>query len=386
MFKYVKRILIITMIFTLFTAGVVYAAPTRTIEIKVDGQLIESDPGMGKPFIENGRTQVPIRLVSENLGLEVEWDNPNRKAIIGNGKIVLKIGSNIAEVNGMKVKVDEDEKVAPKIVGDRTYVPVRFISEKMNYRVEYNQTDDKHIINIYTTGGISDKGLRVPGESDEDILARIGQKKRQGIDLGNVSDKWIDPQIMVAYHNPFNNPSQRVSPYGFVISNARAFKGKDPDKYYLKIEIIDEKFVPWNERFEIKQSDGTWKPFDGPFDTGIYPLNPDERGGLVGIFDYSPFDAAVNDFLRVKGTNEMRAPYLGDTIRYRLTVVQDGEEHIYEFDVDYGWMITEGYLAKHVKDGFEDETREKFKHLGFYQPDGTKPGIYYLPFNWDVIK
>lgn len=46
---------------------------------KVDGKQIELDVA---PIIKNGRTLVPIRFISEALGCDVEWDNLTREVII----------------------------------------------------------------------------------------------------------------------------------------------------------------------------------------------------------------------------------------------------------------------------------------------------------------
>ena len=35
------------------------------------------------PKIVNNRTMIPLRFLSENLGCDVEWDNDTRTAVIG---------------------------------------------------------------------------------------------------------------------------------------------------------------------------------------------------------------------------------------------------------------------------------------------------------------
>ena len=80
---------------------------------------------------------VPVRFVSESLGAKVSWDNDNRMVIIqrGNDTIKLKIGENKAEVNGKTVSFD----TAAVLQNDRTMVPVRFISEALGAKVSWNQ-------------------------------------------------------------------------------------------------------------------------------------------------------------------------------------------------------------------------------------------------------
>ena len=52
-------------------------------------------------------------------------------------KIKLKIGSKIAVVNGREVEMD----VAPLILENRTFVPVRFVSEVLGFQVNWNEKD-----------------------------------------------------------------------------------------------------------------------------------------------------------------------------------------------------------------------------------------------------
>lgn len=89
------------------------------------------------PEIVNSRTFVPVRAVSELLGLKVDWDGVNRVVIVDlgdGGTVNIPLGSNTASVRGQPV-----ELAAPAYVVDgTTMVPLRFISEAMGARVDYD--------------------------------------------------------------------------------------------------------------------------------------------------------------------------------------------------------------------------------------------------------
>jgi len=88
------------------------------------------------PIIENGRTLVPLRSIFEGLGAEVKW-NPYIQEIRGitsDKEVILKVGETSATVNGNTVTLD----VAAKIENGRTLVPLRFISESLEAEVKWN--------------------------------------------------------------------------------------------------------------------------------------------------------------------------------------------------------------------------------------------------------
>jgi hypothetical protein len=85
--------------------------------------------------VENSRTLVPIRIISESLGAKVDWNGADRTVSIADGEtlIILKIGDADAKVDGVSKTLD-----APaKIISDKTYVPIRFISEALKADVGY---------------------------------------------------------------------------------------------------------------------------------------------------------------------------------------------------------------------------------------------------------
>ena len=79
------------------------------------------------PKIIDDRTFVPIRWVSENLGYDVGWDEKEYKVTIktSQDKVILFIGRDDYYINGMKYHMDTH----PRIIQDRTLVPIRFIIE-----------------------------------------------------------------------------------------------------------------------------------------------------------------------------------------------------------------------------------------------------------------
>ncbi len=88
------------------------------------------------PIIENGRTLVPVRAVSETLDCDVAWHNDTQEINITKGDVFinLTVGSTSAYVNGAENKLD----AAPDIRSGRTLVPLRFISESLNLDVDWN--------------------------------------------------------------------------------------------------------------------------------------------------------------------------------------------------------------------------------------------------------
>lgn len=106
-------------------------------ETSVDGEPYILDAA---PFIkpEASRTLVPLRFVSEALGAQVEWRADTRQVIIRDGETgtILTIGSQEALVNSAPVTLDCPAELLPP---GRTFVPVRFISEILGARVEWDQ-------------------------------------------------------------------------------------------------------------------------------------------------------------------------------------------------------------------------------------------------------
>ena len=98
------------------------------------GKAIASDAA---PLIINNRTMVPIRIVTETLGGEAFWNEDTQTVTLTiDGKtITMQIGI-----------VLEKYGVAPIIIDNRTYVPIRFVAEGLGAAVDWNENAQEIVI------------------------------------------------------------------------------------------------------------------------------------------------------------------------------------------------------------------------------------------------
>ena len=91
----------------------------------------------GKPYVDsNSRVLVPVRFVSEQLGAKVEWDAAAKRVTIVDGD-----KEAILKINSKQIMVNGQVKeldTAAIVKGTRTYVPIRFVSEALGATVKYD--------------------------------------------------------------------------------------------------------------------------------------------------------------------------------------------------------------------------------------------------------
>ncbi len=117
----------------------------QPIRILVNGISIDFDV---PPFIKEGRTMVPVRFVSQELGARVSWDGDERKVTIVKGDIQVEliIGEKTVWINGEEQRDLLD--VPAEIVKGRTMVPLRFVGETLEARVGWDGA--KRIVTVGT--------------------------------------------------------------------------------------------------------------------------------------------------------------------------------------------------------------------------------------------
>lgn len=111
------------------------------------------------PFVENGRTLVPLRFIAENLGATVNYENDTKKITISykDKKINFFVDSNEFYINDTK---QENLEVNAKVVAGRTLIPLRAAVSAMGKEVFWDNRgiivigDDKDTFNSQSDGEI----------------------------------------------------------------------------------------------------------------------------------------------------------------------------------------------------------------------------------------
>lgn len=88
------------------------------------------------PYIKNGRTYLPVRLVAENLGADVEWNESESVATLESEEAVIEVreNSNILNINGKDIPMD----VPVENVKGRLMCPIRHIAEAFGCAVSWD--------------------------------------------------------------------------------------------------------------------------------------------------------------------------------------------------------------------------------------------------------
>jgi hypothetical protein len=89
------------------------------------------------PVIVNGTTLVPVRFVAEQLGGTVTWDDKAKKVTIlrGNQLIDFWLGNTEFIFNGTVAS----SLAAPTLMNGRTMVPLRVLSEKLGWKITWDE-------------------------------------------------------------------------------------------------------------------------------------------------------------------------------------------------------------------------------------------------------
>ncbi len=112
----------------------------ETVTVELDGNLVYFPDA--QPFIDTrDRTLVPIRFVSEAMGAKVDWVEDTRTVIINKDKDTIKY-----TIGDLKAYLNDEMCVFDSygiLKEDRTFVPLRFISEMLSCTVDWSDAARK---------------------------------------------------------------------------------------------------------------------------------------------------------------------------------------------------------------------------------------------------
>jgi hypothetical protein len=127
----------------LSNALVITRLKTPPVRLMVNGQELFSD---SDPVIRDGRTLVPMRIIFEAMGVTPAFNAHNMSITASNDdtSLELTINSNVAVVNGDVAELE----VPAMLINNRTYVPVRFVTEVFGGQVSWDSARNMVVLNI----------------------------------------------------------------------------------------------------------------------------------------------------------------------------------------------------------------------------------------------
>lgn len=117
-----------------------------SIYIEINGIELKIPSDMGEPYINDSRTMIPLRAITEALGATVSWEAETSSIILESDDLsVIKLRVDSCEINIDGVVNEMD--VPCKLNSDsRTYVPLRFVSQALVKTVTYENRGYHYIL------------------------------------------------------------------------------------------------------------------------------------------------------------------------------------------------------------------------------------------------
>lgn len=100
-----------------------------------DVRLLRDNSKFYAPFLKDNRTYVPVRFITECLGWKVDWEGLNKIVTISNNTDEVKFRIGYSEYSVNGNVLSMD---AEALLSDsKTYIPVRFLAEALGKQVHY---------------------------------------------------------------------------------------------------------------------------------------------------------------------------------------------------------------------------------------------------------
>lgn len=130
---------------TKYETFVYNAPPENTVRVMLNREFLSFNTPAN---VVCDRTMVPIRFFFEKLGANVHWHDDSSKITITKGgrNVDIQIDSTHATVDGNEMEMD----VAPYIENGKTMIPLRFLSEYLGCSVDWEEeTKTASVIAVY---------------------------------------------------------------------------------------------------------------------------------------------------------------------------------------------------------------------------------------------
>jgi len=175
-----KRMLVLGLVFLLILSiSASFGAEVR-VSLKLNDAYIESDE---PNILITDTTYLVARSLVSALGNEIEWNNEEKKVTITTDekKIEFVVDEDLVYVNGTVVEVEKK----PFIRNGRTYLPLRIVAEYLGCNVEFDQNTYTVHLTEETVEAVPEEFTYTPSYTEEDLkwLSKIVEVESSHGDL-----------------------------------------------------------------------------------------------------------------------------------------------------------------------------------------------------------
>ena len=274
--------------------------PNQSFVVTIDGKKVNFNDNLGYPLLlSTERTFVPIRIISENLGFGVNWDNEAKKVTINKDDTNIEITINEAKalVHGKEIYIDtKDGKPVLEskafLYKDRTYLPLRFISEAFGAKVDYERKNGTHYITINTKAN------------------------------GEVSENFIEPEFNIIQYDS-SGPDGVF--FEIIVDNYKEYLGTDAKFSTVKTshKHYDHFLLP---DIFVK---GKWNEINTEND---YKNRIPSKDSIY--FTIYKFWKTQNH-LDIETKKVQSLPKIGEIMKVRVTLTMNGESKDYDLEIPF---------------------------------------------------
>lgn len=186
-------------------------------------------------YIKNGRTYVPLRAIFEKFGAKVEWLEEEREvtAFFDNNRLHLGVNQLYAILNGEIIPTD----TPPEIKNDRVMIGIRFVSELLGCKVEWE--GKTRTVKIYSDGYESTAEQNTDVESEEETKMSVKYNDKNEVLL-------LHRDLPKIYYN-MDTPIKTGVADGKNLDNLINFNDRKED-YYIRTKLLNINFKLSNQQ------------------------------------------------------------------------------------------------------------------------------------------
>ena len=312
--KIVSGVLSVSMLAGMGTMSAFAADDTQKAGISVrvqdkttgEYEAVVFNDELGMPYQnENDRTMTPLRTIANAMDLEVAWNEEAKTATFtrGNESVVFTIDSNkyqhvVTEEGKDPVTEELTMDTAAVQKDNRTYAPVRFLAEAMDYDVAWDEASLTVTLaakgETVVTGYENARPLLLQGAMDiemQDMVKALADAETVDIDNYHFVRGMLNgyPVVVSRTEQGISNAAvttalamQHFDPIAVI--NQGTSGGHDPELHTFDI-VLGETSVPASATKSVASAEGAGVDYKAIEPAGVYAYDKDQKT-FVKKFEY----------------------------------------------------------------------------------------------------